>query len=193
MVRGVLGLHILLALFFMIGGWVHINYLGYEWWVFVAIGLWGIDRIVRVLRMISFGFPEADITLMSDETLKIKIPRPDYWEPIPGGHIFITFLRKDCFWQSHPFTFAPQSRTPTPLFYIPKSNKVSLVNYTIILLLVLEEELKLLLALKVHTVSVVLQENHKQQYLLLEEMVFQGCFLRFMIWLKEAYPIHRND
>lgn len=102
-----LGLHILLALFFMIGGWVHINYLGYEWWVFVAIGLWGIDRFVRVLRMISFGFPEADITLMSDETLKIKIPRPGYWEPIPGGHIFITFLRKDCFWQSHPFTFAP--------------------------------------------------------------------------------------
>ena len=42
MVRGVLGLHILLALFFMIGGWVHINYLGYEWWVFVAIGLWGL-------------------------------------------------------------------------------------------------------------------------------------------------------
>ena len=46
MVRGVLGLHILLALFFMIGGWVHINYLGYEWWVFVAIGLWGLIELL---------------------------------------------------------------------------------------------------------------------------------------------------
>ncbi|KAL6454245.1 LOW QUALITY PROTEIN: CFL1 Probable ferric reductase transmembrane component [Candida maltosa Xu316] len=100
-------IHIVMALLFVIGGWVHINYLGYEWWVFTAIGLWGIDRIIRVCRIIAFGFPEADITIVSDETLKIKIPRPSYWKPVAGGHIFIHFFRPDCFWESHPFTFAP--------------------------------------------------------------------------------------
>lgn len=99
-------LHILMALLFIIGGWVHINYLGYQWWVFVSIALWGIDRIIRLIRIFKFGFPEADITVMADETLKIKIPRPDSWKPIPGGHIFIHFLTPALFIQSHPFTFS---------------------------------------------------------------------------------------
>ena len=98
-------LHILMALLFIIGGWVHINYLGYEWWVFVSIILWGLERIIRVIRILLFGFPEAEIAVMADETLKIEISRPEFWKPIPGGHIFVHFLTPAYFYQSHPFTY----------------------------------------------------------------------------------------
>ncbi|KAI5968884.1 hypothetical protein CANMA_002058 [Candida margitis] len=98
-------LHILLAVFWTIGAWYHVIDLGYIWLVYPAVAVWCFDRAVRIGRLISFGFPHADVTLLSDETLKVVIPKPSYWKSIPGGHAFIHFLKPTYFWQSHPFTF----------------------------------------------------------------------------------------
>ncbi|KAG5417317.1 hypothetical protein I9W82_004950 [Candida metapsilosis] len=98
-------LHILLAIFWVVGAWYHVVDFGYIWIVYSTIAVWSFDRAVRIGRLFAFGFPHADVTLLSDETLKVVIPKPSYWKSVPGGHAFIHFLKPTYFWQSHPFTF----------------------------------------------------------------------------------------
>ncbi|KAI5951550.1 hypothetical protein KGF54_004624 [Candida jiufengensis] len=97
--------HILLAVFWVIGTWYHVVDLGFIWLVYPSIAVWCFDRVVRIGRLFAFGFPHAEVTLLSDETLKVVVPKPSYWHSIPGGHAFIHFLKPTYFWQSHPFTF----------------------------------------------------------------------------------------
>lgn len=98
-------LHIALAGMFVGGAWVHVQELGYVYWYYAAAAVWCFDRAVRVGRLVVFGCPKSDVILLADETLKVIVPRPKYWKPIPGGHAFVHFMRPSCFWQSHPFTF----------------------------------------------------------------------------------------
>ncbi|EGW35673.1 uncharacterized protein SPAPADRAFT_58880, partial [Spathaspora passalidarum NRRL Y-27907] len=113
-----LAMHILMAVLFIAGTWRHVVKLGYVWYVYAATGVWILDRLIRIVRLVSFGFPGADVTLMSNETLKVVIKKPAHWQPTPGGHVFIHFLRPSCFWQSHPFTCAtsPQSEDHIVLY-----------------------------------------------------------------------------
>ncbi|KAK6888306.1 putative ferric reductase transmembrane component [Candida tropicalis] len=97
--------HIVLAAIYIAGTWLHVADYGYLCFVYPAIAVWCFDRVVRIGRLISFGFPQADIELLQNNTLKIIIPKPNYWKAIPGGHGFIHFIKPSCFWQSHPFTF----------------------------------------------------------------------------------------
>ncbi|KAK6453625.1 FAD-binding domain-containing protein [Scheffersomyces xylosifermentans] len=97
--------HIVLALCWVCGAWIHVVDLGYVWFMYSAVAVWGFDRVVRLFRLASFGVPKADVYLLADETLKVIIPKPKYWCSVPGGHAFIHFIRPSCFWQSHPFTF----------------------------------------------------------------------------------------
>ncbi|KAL6454355.1 CFL1 Probable ferric reductase transmembrane component [Candida maltosa Xu316] len=96
--------HIIMAVFYVVGTWRHVVDLGYMWYVYASIGIWGLDRVIRMVRLLAFGFPEAAVALMSDETLKVVIPKPDDWIPTVGGHVFVHFMQPAFFWQSHPFT-----------------------------------------------------------------------------------------
>ncbi|ODV78043.1 ferric reductase transmembrane component [Suhomyces tanzawaensis NRRL Y-17324] len=98
-------IHIIMAALFIGGAWIHTDELGYVWFYYATSAVWVFDRAVRLGRIFSFGFPDARVFLLADETLKVKVPKPKYWKSIPGGHAFIHFLRPSCFWQSHPFTF----------------------------------------------------------------------------------------
>lgn len=98
-------LHILLAALFIAGAWLHVVDLGYVMFYYACVGVWVLDRVIRLGRLFAFGFPLADVELFSDETFKVTIPKPSYWKSIPGGHAFVHFLKPSCFWQSHPFTF----------------------------------------------------------------------------------------
>lgn len=97
-------IHIVLAAFFVIGTWYHVIELGFAQVMIAAIVVWGFDRVVRVARVLHFGFPEAQVTLMNDK-LEIIVPRPSHWKPIVGGYAWIYFGDKKYFWQSHPFTY----------------------------------------------------------------------------------------
>ncbi|KAK6458023.1 FAD-binding domain-containing protein [Scheffersomyces xylosifermentans] len=97
--------HIIMAALYIAGTWIHVVELGYVWFMYPAVAVWVFDRVVRIGRLVVFGFPKADVILLADETLKVIIPKPKYWHSIPGGHAFIHFIRPSCFWQSHPFTF----------------------------------------------------------------------------------------
>ena len=98
-------IHILFAALYVAGTWIHVDELGYVWFVYPAVAVWCADRVVRIARLVIFGFPKARVSLLADDTIKVKIPKPSYWKTIPGGHAFIHFLKPTYFWQSHPFTF----------------------------------------------------------------------------------------
>lgn len=98
-------LHILLAAGYMLGAWFHVKDLYFLWYYYCSVWLWISDRAIRVYRLGSFGFPEAQVKLYEDQTLKFKIRKPDGFVSEGGGHCFVHFLRWLCFWQSHPFTY----------------------------------------------------------------------------------------
>ncbi|CAI5756515.1 unnamed protein product [Candida verbasci] len=109
-------LHIVLAAVFIFGAWLHVEDLYCVWFYYTSAVVWAFDRIIRLLRMTEFGFPIAKVYLLSDETLKIIIPKPKNWQAIPGGHAFIHFLKPSCFWQSHPFTYTVDDESNIILF-----------------------------------------------------------------------------
>lgn len=98
-------IHIVLALFFIVGAWHHTDVLGYSVFYWATVAIWAFDRVVRIARLVVFGAPRASVSLMADETLRVVVPKPKHWKSIPGGHAFLHFLMPLCFWQSHPFTF----------------------------------------------------------------------------------------
>ncbi|RCK65214.1 putative ferric reductase transmembrane component [Candida viswanathii] len=98
-------IHITMAALYVAGAWIHVDTLGYVWFMYPAVAVWCFDRLVRIGRLIVFGFPKAEITLLANDTLKVVVPKPSYWKSIPGGHAFIHFIKPTYFWQSHPFTF----------------------------------------------------------------------------------------
>ncbi|KAK6465100.1 ferric reductase [Scheffersomyces coipomensis] len=102
-------LHIILAAIFIIGAWMHVLNLYCSWFYYYTAAIWAFDRIIRIGRLISFGFHEATVKLLPDQTLRVEVPTPSDWEAVPGGHVFIHFLRPSSFWQSHPFTYIKSS------------------------------------------------------------------------------------
>lgn len=98
-------LHIILAALFVVGSFCHVYALGYIQFMYAVFAVWAFDRIVRFIRVVYFGFPKAEISLFSDDTIKVEIPKPARWKAIPGGHAWVYFMHLYHFWQSHPFTY----------------------------------------------------------------------------------------
>lgn len=101
--------HILMAVFFIVGGWIHCESQGYGEYYYAATAIWVLDRVVRIARLISFGARDAQVELMMDGTLRVTCARPSWWNARPGQHAFINFLRPTMFWQSHPFTIVEEA------------------------------------------------------------------------------------
>ncbi|RCK55869.1 Ferric/cupric reductase transmembrane component 1 [Candida viswanathii] len=118
-------IHITLATLFVVGGWYHLDPMGYGNFMWASIAIWVFDRVVRIGRIILFGVPKAEVTIKANETLKIVIPKPKYWHPTPGGHAFIYFIRPFQFWQSHPFTFTVNESKDKIIFYSKIKNGIT--------------------------------------------------------------------
>ncbi|ODQ77004.1 hypothetical protein BABINDRAFT_163903 [Babjeviella inositovora NRRL Y-12698] len=97
-------IHIIFAVFVLIGVHTHIGPFFWQGYTWSVVGLWGLDRVIRLIRMFSFGIKEASVTLVAGETLKVTVPKPKYWNSQPGQYAFVSFMMPACFWQSHPFT-----------------------------------------------------------------------------------------
>ncbi|KAG7407151.1 Ferric/cupric reductase transmembrane component B [Fusarium oxysporum f. sp. rapae] len=106
-----LGSHIILALLFIIGYYYHIWYLyeynwGYEIFAFVAGGIWGLEHVVRLVRMAWQGNRKATISTISDvggEYIRIEIDG----KPLEGGVAYLAFPTLSWrFWETHPFSVA---------------------------------------------------------------------------------------
>jgi ferric-chelate reductase len=99
-----LAIHIVFASMFIVGCWWHCYDLGYLEWIYASIALWCVDRILRVLRMVSFGFRDAQVEYISDETFKVIVQKGRFFDSFPGSFAYLYFFTPYGFWQSHPFT-----------------------------------------------------------------------------------------
>lgn len=106
--------HIVLALLFIIGYYYHIWYVygynwGYEIWVFIAGGVWGADRVLRLVRMAVQGSRTAVVTVVEDtdgEYVRIDIQG----KYLKDGVAYLCFPTLGWrFWETHPFSVAYQS------------------------------------------------------------------------------------
>lgn len=97
-------IHITMAAVFLAASWIHIRQFEYTEFAYCLAAIWVFDRFVRICRLISFGVQTANITVVSDETLKIRIPKNKFWKAYPGAFGYVHFLRPTTFFQSHPFT-----------------------------------------------------------------------------------------
>lgn len=110
--------HILLAVFWVVGMWYHLKEMGYQQLVYPAMVVWAFDRFFRIVRLCWFGFPQAEVTWLLGDTLKVEVPRPKSWPCIPGGHAWLHFAHGFHFFQSHPFTFIESpTKSDTIVFF----------------------------------------------------------------------------
>lgn len=111
--------HNVLAAVFVLGGWRHVEDPGFGAYMYAATAVWCFDKAFRLARISVFGIRTAEVQLIADETLKVKVARPSYWKPGPLQHAYIYFFRSTCFWQSHPFTVVDSvAEKNTITFYI---------------------------------------------------------------------------
>lgn len=98
--------HIILAVLFFYFSWKHLERIGWKNWIYVSLAVWIIERITRVIRILHFGLATANLELISDDLLRMTIPKPDKnnWKASPGQYVFLYFMHRSIFWQSHPFT-----------------------------------------------------------------------------------------
>ncbi|KAK6350511.1 hypothetical protein TWF718_003702 [Orbilia javanica] len=100
--------HIILIVLFLVGYYYHIWYRytynwGYEIWAFIAIGIWGKDRILRAGQMIYHGWRTAKIT--SVEGSNGEYIRIDIDGVHAEGVVYLCFPTLALnFWQTHPFS-----------------------------------------------------------------------------------------
>ncbi|CBY01294.1 similar to ferric reductase transmembrane component 4 [Plenodomus lingam JN3] len=116
--------HVALSLLFLIGYYYHIWYVyeynwGYEIWMFVAAGIWALERCIRIARMVSHGTCTAIVTVVPNtdsEYIRIDIKGKDY----PASVVFLCFPTLSWrFWETHPFsvssaTLHHESRISSP-------------------------------------------------------------------------------
>ena len=97
-------LHIALVVFFLIGTWIHLRKFEYQMFAYTMAAIWCFDRFVRIVRLSYFGVQKAQVTVVSDEVLKVVVPRHKLWKGFPGSYGYLHYLTPKTFWQSHPFT-----------------------------------------------------------------------------------------
>ncbi|KAH6611938.1 ferric reductase like transmembrane component-domain-containing protein [Boeremia exigua] len=102
-------LHIILAVFVIVGCWYHVilrwGYNFYDNWLYAAIAVWFFDRAVRVLRVLKNGMLYANVTEISDSYVRIDIPGVR-WASKPGyiGYVGFPTLHPISPWENHPFS-----------------------------------------------------------------------------------------
>ncbi|KAL4793882.1 hypothetical protein BDV19DRAFT_399697 [Aspergillus venezuelensis] len=97
--------HVFFFLLAMIGCLLHIWYRyawqwGYENWIYMAFAIWGVDRVLRILRLARHGILNAKISVLDDDYVKVEIRN------VKGdGHVYLYFPTLTWrVWENHPFS-----------------------------------------------------------------------------------------
>jgi predicted ferric reductase len=110
-----LGMHVVLAVLFLVGYYYHIWYCythnwGYEIWAYIAGGVWGAERVLRVLRVAWTGWRTAEVRIVrdtEDEYVVIEVSGRNTLPDQPGGVAYLSFPTLGWrVWESHPFSVA---------------------------------------------------------------------------------------
>ena len=87
--------HIILAVFVLVGSWYHVELRfkrawGYEMWLYAAFAVWFFDRVMRVLRIAKVGIRRAKITEVGAAFVRVDIEGVR-WSAQPGYHAYAYF------------------------------------------------------------------------------------------------------
>ncbi|SCO02339.1 related to ferric reductase Fre2p [Fusarium fujikuroi] len=103
-------LHIILAVFVIVGCWYHVYFWKpfsgvYELWIYMVCAVWFFDRLFRILRVAKNGVCQASVVELSDEIVRLDISGVR-WLSTSGHHAYIYFPTLQPFlpWQNHPFS-----------------------------------------------------------------------------------------
>ncbi|VEU20903.1 DEKNAAC101798 [Brettanomyces naardenensis] len=96
--------HIVLAVGFLVTCWYHCKDDGWSEWIVAACAYWAYDRLLRLYRMATFGYKDAEISLVNGDTLKVVVKRPKVFVFKPGQYGFVYFSDSWLWFQSHPFS-----------------------------------------------------------------------------------------
>ena len=116
--------HHILAVLFIAGAWIHTRGADTPYAYYAATAIWLFDKLARLIRITLFGVKKAKVELISDEVLKVTVPRPRWWKPFPGSYAYIYFLKPTTFWQSHPFTIIDSVDNANTLTFCIKIKEV---------------------------------------------------------------------
>jgi hypothetical protein len=99
--------HQVFAALSLIATFLHIYYLfeynwGYEIWVYIAGGIWFLDRVIRVARMVSNGYRTAVVSAIDDDAGYLRV---DIDGIAAEGHVYLYFPTLSWkFWENHPYS-----------------------------------------------------------------------------------------
>lgn len=97
--------HIILAIFFLVGVWIHVEPFGDGPFAYSVAAIWCFDRFVRILKMSQFGLRLAHIRSAGSDCLTMTVPATGtIKQPTPGSFGYVYFLEGWTFFQSHPFS-----------------------------------------------------------------------------------------
>ncbi|KAL2830323.1 ferric reductase [Aspergillus cavernicola] len=97
--------HIFFFLVAMTAAFLHIYFRfsfssGNENWIYVALAIWGFDRIFRILRLSRHGIRTAHVSIVDDDYIKVEIPGVS-----ARGHVYLYFPTLTWrVWENHPFS-----------------------------------------------------------------------------------------
>ncbi|KAH7129203.1 ferric reductase like transmembrane component-domain-containing protein [Dactylonectria macrodidyma] len=99
--------HIFLAIMAVVGAWHHIFYyfqftptVGYNTWLYMAMAIWGFDRLLRLVRMTKHGVKRAHVTAVDEEHIRVDIPGV-----FCHGYCYVYFPTLSWrMWENHPFS-----------------------------------------------------------------------------------------
>jgi NAD(P)H-flavin reductase len=118
--------HVVLSLIFLIGFYYHIWYVytwswGYEIWMFIAAGIWAVERLIRIGRMMFQGLKTAVVTVVpgtDGEYVRIEVEGKE----LKSGVAYVCFPTLSWrFWETHPFSVSGYISGP-PQSHLHRSN-----------------------------------------------------------------------
>lgn len=84
------------------------------YWIYPCFIIWGVDRLIRLLRLVVFNFGfksesmmNATAELLSDDFVRLRFHRPSYfhWAPGQTAYLIMPSVSRLPF-EAHPFTIA---------------------------------------------------------------------------------------
>ncbi|KIY64057.1 hypothetical protein CYLTODRAFT_402376 [Cylindrobasidium torrendii FP15055 ss-10] len=110
--------HFALVLIFLVGAYYHARRFEFEPYVLVGLGIWALDRLIRVLRVLVFNHFyflfhkqatkfDARVELLSEHFVRLTIKRPNHFHWAPGQTAYLILPGVSRLpWEAHPFTIA---------------------------------------------------------------------------------------
>ncbi|KAJ3974707.1 ferric reductase NAD binding domain-containing protein [Lentinula raphanica] len=111
--------HLILVLLFLVGAYRHTERFSYETYVWPSFIIWGVDRLIRVMRLVVFNYPylgfgsgsgkalDATTELLTPTCVRLTLKRPPHFKWSPGQVAYlITPGVSSLPFESHPFTIA---------------------------------------------------------------------------------------